>query len=81
MLRGSVWWGSARFCPRACRAEVYRTPERTLQNPEEPFLSLKPKPDDGLRRMLKWVIVVLVLTVLFAVAVVELTLRWFSERV
>ncbi len=35
-------------------------------------------PDNGLRRMLKWVFVVFVLTVLFAVVVVELTLRWFA---
>jgi hypothetical protein len=34
--------------------------------------------DEGLRRMLKWVFVVLILTVLFAVLVVELTLRWFA---
>jgi hypothetical protein len=37
-----------------------------------------PPADDGLRRMLKWVFVVLILTVLFAVLVVELTLRWFA---
>ena len=37
-----------------------------------------PGSDKGLGLMLKWVLVVLVLTVLFAVAVVELTLRWFS---
>jgi hypothetical protein len=37
-----------------------------------------PAPDEGLRRMLKWVFVVLILTVLFAVVVVEFTLRWFS---
>jgi hypothetical protein len=37
-----------------------------------------PPADDGLRRMLKWVFVVLVLTVLFAVVVVEFTLRWLS---
>jgi hypothetical protein len=36
-----------------------------------------PVADEGLRRMLKWVFVVLILTVLFAVVVVELTLRWF----
>jgi hypothetical protein len=33
--------------------------------------------DPGLRRMLKWVFGALILTVLFAVLVVELTLRWF----
>jgi hypothetical protein len=37
-----------------------------------------PAPDEGLRRMLKWVFVVLILTVLFAVLVVEFTLRWFA---
>jgi len=37
-----------------------------------------PPPDEGLRRMLKWVFVVLILTVLFAVLVVEFTLRWFA---
>jgi len=42
---------------------------------------LKQKTDNELGRMLKWVLVVLVLTVLFAVAAVELTLRWLSERV
>lgn len=35
-------------------------------------------PDKGLGLMLKWVLLVFVLTVLFAVAVVELTFRWFS---
>ncbi len=35
-------------------------------------------PDKGLSLMLKWVFLVFVLTVLFAVAVVELTIRWFS---
>ncbi len=34
--------------------------------------------DEGLRRMLKWVFIVLILTVLFALAAVELTMRWFS---
>lgn len=37
-----------------------------------------PGTDAGLRRMLTWVFAVLILTVLFAVVVVELTLRWFS---
>lgn len=37
-----------------------------------------PGSDEGLRRMLKWVFVVLIVTVLFAVVVVEVTLRWFS---
>lgn len=34
--------------------------------------------DNGLRRMLKWVFVALVLTVLFAMVVVALTIRWLS---
>jgi hypothetical protein len=37
-----------------------------------------PPPDEGLRRMLKWVFIVLILTVLFAFLVVELTMRWFA---
>jgi hypothetical protein len=37
-----------------------------------------PPPDQGLRRMLTWVFAALVLTVLFAILVVELTLRWFD---
>jgi hypothetical protein len=34
--------------------------------------------DNGLRRMLTWVFVALVLSVLFAAIAVELTIRWFS---
>jgi hypothetical protein len=34
--------------------------------------------DTGLRRMLTWVFIVLVLTVLFALLAVELTIRWFA---
>jgi hypothetical protein len=37
-----------------------------------------PARDEGLRRMLKWVFVALVLSVLFGAVVVELTIRWFS---
>jgi hypothetical protein len=33
--------------------------------------------DQGLRRMITWVAVALVLTLLFAAVVVELTVRWF----
>ncbi len=33
--------------------------------------------DKGLRKLLTWVFTALVLTVLFAILVVELTLRWF----
>ena len=33
------------------------------------------EPDHGLRRMLTWVLIALVLVVLLAIAVVELTLR------
>jgi hypothetical protein len=38
------------------------------------------EPDNGLRRMLTWVLVALVLTVVVAIIAVELTLRWFGER-
>jgi hypothetical protein len=37
-----------------------------------------PSADKGLRRMLTWVFVALILTVLFAFVVVELTVKWFS---
>jgi hypothetical protein len=37
-----------------------------------------PDADSGLRRMLKWVLAALILTVLFAVLMVELTLRWLN---
>lgn len=37
-----------------------------------------PAADDGLRWMLKWVLIVLVATVLFSMAVVVLTVRWLS---
>lgn len=40
--------------------------------------SKTPPRDDGLRLMLKWVFVALALTVLFALAVVTLTIRWLS---
>ena len=33
--------------------------------------------DQGLRRLLTWVFTALIVTVLFAMLVVELTLRWF----
>lgn len=33
--------------------------------------------DKGLRKLLTWVFTALVVTVLFAILVVELTLRWF----
>jgi hypothetical protein len=37
-----------------------------------------PKDDLGLRRMIKWVAVALIATVVLAILVVELTLRWFN---
>lgn len=40
----------------------------------------EPTADPGLRRMIVWVAVAFVLTVLVAFAVVEFTLRWFGER-
>ncbi len=36
--------------------------------------------DPDLRRMIKWVVVALILTVAVAILVVEVTLRWFGER-
>jgi hypothetical protein len=41
----------------------------------------KPSPDGdpGLRRMLKWVAIAFVATVLFAILVVELMLRWLNQ--
>jgi hypothetical protein len=38
----------------------------------------EPQPDPGLRRMLTWVFGVLIATVVFAMIVVGLTIRWFS---
>lgn len=35
--------------------------------------------DPGLRRMLTWVAVALIATVVFAMLVVELMLRWFNQ--
>lgn len=35
--------------------------------------------DPGLRRMLKWVAIALIATVVFAMLVVELMLRWFNQ--
>jgi hypothetical protein len=37
----------------------------------------RPSTDRGLRIMLKWVFGALILTVLFGMLVVELTMRWF----
>ena len=37
-------------------------------------------PDSGLRRMMIWVFVALILTLAAAVVAVEFTLRWFGER-
>jgi hypothetical protein len=34
--------------------------------------------DEGLRRMLKWVFIALILCVLFSFVAVELTIRWLS---
>jgi hypothetical protein len=34
--------------------------------------------DPGLRRMMKWVFITLILVVVFAFVVVEITLRWFG---
>jgi hypothetical protein len=40
----------------------------------------RPPADSGLRRIMIWVFVALILTVLFAVLAVEVTLRYFGER-
>jgi hypothetical protein len=39
-----------------------------------------PPADTGLRRLMIWVFGALILTVLFAILVVEVTLRYFGER-
>jgi hypothetical protein len=36
--------------------------------------------DPGLRKMLTWVFIVLVLTLALAAVVVDLTLRWFGQQ-
>ena len=46
--------------------------------PESPPRGSEPSRDPGLRRLLKWVVGALILTVLFAILVVEITLRWFG---
>lgn len=35
--------------------------------------------DPGLRRMIKWVAIAFIATVVFAMLVVELMLRWFNQ--
>lgn len=40
----------------------------------------KQVPDPSLRRMMRWVFGALIATVVLAILVVELTLRWFGER-
>ena len=49
-------------------------------NPQTPSVPRHPAPgsDPDLRRLLKWVFGALILTVLFAILVVEVTLRWFG---
>ncbi len=65
------------------------TPAPDSANENEKTKSAGPKVDPGqrgpepgsdpdLRRMLKWVFGALILTVLFAIVVVEVTLRWFG---
>jgi hypothetical protein len=46
------------------------------QDPDE----LATAGDPGLRRMMIWVFIALVVTVLVAIVAVEFTLRWFGER-
>jgi hypothetical protein len=40
----------------------------------------KPPADTGLRRLMIWVFGALIVTVVFAILVVEFTLRYFGER-
>ena len=40
----------------------------------------KPSADTGLRRLMIWVFGALIVTVVFAILVVEFTLRYFGER-
>jgi hypothetical protein len=56
--------------------ETHRSEPTSDQISRTPAQS--PPPDQGLRRMLTWVFAALGLTVLFAILVVELTLRWFD---
>jgi hypothetical protein len=56
--------------------ETHRSEPTSNQKSRTPAPS--PRPDQGLRRMLTWVFVALGLTVLFAILVVELTLRWLD---
>lgn len=53
-------------------------PSRVSPAPQPAPPRAVPAGDPGLRRMLTWVFVALILTVLFAVIVVEITLRWFG---
>ena len=48
------------------------------ESPDSSESAPSPDADKGLRRMLTWVFVVLVLTVLFALLAVEFTIRWFA---
>jgi hypothetical protein len=36
--------------------------------------------DPGLRKLLTWVVIVLVLTLVLAAVVVEVTIRWFGQE-
>jgi hypothetical protein len=46
--------------------------------PDDPAPAAPPPIDPGLRRLLKWTFGALILTILFAILVVEITLRWFG---
>ena len=54
-----------------------KTDRDTPQTPSVPQHSA-PASDPDLRRLFKWVFGALILTVLFAILVVEVTLRWFA---
>ena len=55
-------------------------PQRIDPMPDAQREEEKPSADTGLRRLMIWVFGALILTVLFAILVVEVTLRYFGER-
>jgi hypothetical protein len=48
--------------------------------PDDQREAKTPSADTGLRRLMIWVFAALILTVLFAILAVEVTLRYFGER-
>jgi hypothetical protein len=54
-------------------------PEHAHREAVEPAAPHTPAArDEGLRRMLKWVFIALIVCVLFSFVAVELTMRWLS---